>query len=221
MPAERPGVAPGPKEGSPSPCAAEIPPSSYATLLRSFQTSARANEGEARLLEGSSPFPLSSRLPALLEALFRAFDASESPARPPSLAIGTVAAAAAAAPCPVASRSSSRAPLPSLLLYRQQAMSSPGAAQQPAAPPAAAPSAKPVPRRTSLDVLLKDGSLAAAAVGQAGLSLGLGSQDLTGLLLDPSLLQHMQSLPRGCWGRSWGLETCLLSNSAPPACRQG
>lgn len=79
-------------------------------------------------------------------------------------------------------------------------MASPGAAQQPAASPHAAATAKQVPRRTSLDALLKEGSLTAAAVGQSGLGLGHGSQDLTGLLLDPSLLQHMQSLPRGCRG---------------------
>lgn len=89
---------------------------------------------------------------------------------------------------------------PSPILPSQAAMSSPG--QPPTASPAAVAPAKPVQRRTSLDVLMRDGSVAAAAAGQAGLGLGLGlgSQDLTGLLLDPSLLQHMQSLPRGCWG---------------------
>lgn len=96
-------------------------------------------------------------------------------------------------------------------------MASPGAAQQPAESPHAAAPAKPVPRRTSLDALLKEGSLAAAAVGQAGLGLGLGSQDLTGLLLDPSLLQHMQSLPRGCSGaHHWGSEAGACCALVPP-----
>lgn len=76
-------------------------------------------------------------------------------------------------------------------------MSGPGSGAPPAAdgPPAApATAGGAVQRRVSLQMLLRDGSLAA---GLGGLGLGsgaLGSQDLAGLL--DSTLQHMQTLPR-------------------------
>ena len=93
-----------------------------------------------------------------------------------------------------------------------------------AAGAAAGAPTKAVPRRSSLDLLFRDASLAAAATGvglgmAVGLGVGMGSQDVTGLLLEPALLQHMQSLPRECRVRAAHRRPAACPSPAAARCR--